>query len=235
MPTNLQRLQTGIEDWFIWNEVTDAAFQSIEEWRKRDELYLNDAELILLFDGNLYSLGLDCDDEFDNYIESFGYWYELGDFWNMGFYPIEGYDFSPSTGTYSEKLKDERWRRKAELVKRKAGGKCQDCGGLFNLDVHHCYYTSMSSGNEPWEYPLSALRCLCRSCHERRSKEEIRMRAYLARFRTNQLISVREGLDHAFCWFEKDAVIELLSKLGHSDEDIQIAISDLLARRNDDT
>jgi hypothetical protein len=241
MPTNIERLRGGIEEWLILNDLdTDTSFVSIDEWLERKEDELNDTELVLVFEGGLYDLmnyGGDAEVflEFREYVESFGYFYELGNAWNMGFYPIEGYDFSPVTGKYSQKLKDERWRRKAELVKRKAGGKCQDCGSLFNLDVHHCYYTSMSSGNEPWEYPLTALRCLCRSCHERRSKEEIRMRAYLARFTTNQLISVREDLDHAFYWFEKDAVIELLSKLGHSDEDIRLAISDLLARRNDDT
>ena len=42
-----------------------------------------------------------------------------------------------------------------------------------------------------------------------------------------------EGMDNSFYWFEQDAVIELLSNLGHSDEKVMIAIAKLLERRND--
>ena len=91
----------------------------------------------------------------------------------------------------------------------------------------------MRDQNEPWEYPLSALRCLCRSCHEARAKTESRMRAYLARLTTTQIDYLRSNLNHAFYWFNEDAVIEFISKLGHSDEEILKAVSVLLNNRND--
>jgi hypothetical protein len=236
MLSNLERLKAALEEWLIRNGLdTDTHFYTMSAWKTRQEEYLNDAELVLVFEGNLHAIlnyGGDTE-EFEDYIESFGYYYEQGHSWNMGFYPIPNYDYSPVVGSYSQKLRDERWKTKAKLVKEKAGWKCQDCGSLANLETHHCYYTSISSGHEPWEYPLSALRCLCHGCHESRAKSESRMRAYLARLTTTQIDSLMHGLDHAFYWFEPDAVIELLSGLGHSDEKIHLAILNFLKRRNE--
>lgn len=236
MPSNIERLKIAVEEWLIRNELDiDTGFSSIEEWRARNEDFLNDAELVLVFEGGLYTMlnyGGDTA-EFDEYIESFGYFYELGHSWNMGFYPIPNYDYTTLIGSYAQKLQDTRWKEKSKLVKERAGWKCQDCGSIDRIETHHCYYTVMREGNEPWEYPLSALRCLCRSCHEDRSKIESRMRAYLAKLTTNQIDSLKEGLNTAFYWFESDAVVELLSKLGHSDEEIYMAVADLLKKRND--
>ncbi len=151
----------------------------------------------------------------------------------MGFYPIPGYNYTPLRCTYRQKLQDPRWIKKTKLVKELAGWKCQDCGKSDRLETHHCYYTVMREGNEPWEYPLSALRCLCHSCHRTRSKAESRMRAYMAKLTTTQIDSLRESLDRAFYWFESGAVIELLAKLGHSDEKIMLAFTELLRWRNE--
>lgn len=236
MPTNIQRLRTAIEEWLIRNELDmDTHFYSMDEWRARKEQFLDDADLVLVFEGSLHTMlnyGGDTS-EFDDYIESFGYYYELGHSWNMGFYPIPDYDFRPLVGSYSQKLRDPRWQRKSKLVKERAGWQCQDCGGADRLETHHCYYTQMSSGHEPWEYPLSALRCLCHNCHELRTKSESRMRAYLARLTTGQLNALRSGLDNAFYWFEQEAVLSLLSNLRHSDEKINAAVLDFLKKRNE--
>ncbi|MDO3383142.1 HNH endonuclease [Gilvimarinus algae] len=236
MPSNIERLRAAIEEWLIRNDLDiDTGFYSIEEWRLRNEDYLNDSDLVLVFEGGLHTMlnfGGDTE-EFDDYIESFGYYYEQGHSWNMGFYPIPDYDYTPLGGSYSQKLRDPRWKEKSKLVKERAGWKCQDCGGTDRLETHHCYYTVMREGNEPWEYPLSALRCLCHSCHEDRAKTESRIRAYMARLTNVQMKSLKEGLDSAFYWFEPDAVIDLLSKLGHSDEKVVLAINDLLTRRNE--
>jgi hypothetical protein len=154
MPTNIEKLRAAIEEWLIRNELDlDTHFYAIDEWKARNEQFLNDAELILVYEGGLYTLlNYGCDtSEFDDYIESFGYYYELGHSWNLGFYPIPDYDFQVHTGSYSQKLRDTRWHRKAQLVKEKADWKCQDCGSIERLEVHHCYYTQMSSGHEPWE------------------------------------------------------------------------------------
>ena len=213
----------------------DTSFYSIEEWQTRDEPYLNDAELVLTFEGGLHTmLNYGCDtSEFDDYIESFGYYYEQGQSWNMGFYPIPDYDYSPLKGTYSQKLQDPRWKQKSNLVQELAGRKCQDCGNTNRLETHHCYYTVMREGNEPWEYPLSALKCLCHTCHEKRAKVESRMRAYMANLTTNQMESLKNGLSTSFYWFEKDAVINFLSKLENSDEKVIAAIIELMNNRNE--
>jgi len=236
MPSNIERLKTAIDEWLIRNDLDiDTGFYSIEEWRTRNEDYLNDAELVLVFEGGLHTMlnfGGDTE-EFDDYIESFGYYYEQGHSWNMGFFPIPDYDYNSLKGSYAQKLRDPRWKEKSKLVKERAGWKCQDCDSNDRLETHHCYYTVMREGNEPWEYPLSALRCLCHSCHETRAKTESRMRAYMAKLTTTQMGSLKESLDGAFYWFESNAVIELLSKLGHSDEKVYLAVDDLLKRRNE--
>ncbi len=237
MPTNLQRLKLAIEEWLIRNELdTDTSFYEITEWHERGEDFLNDAELVLVFEGGLHTMlnyGGDTD-EFEDYVESFGYYFEQGHTWNLGFFPIPDYDFRQFYGSYGEKLQDQRWQAKSKLVKELAMWKCQDCGGLPPLETHHCYYTNMREGNEPWEYPLSALRCLCRSCHIARAKSESRMRAYLARLTTIQIDALKSNLDRALYWFPEDAVIHFLGKLGHKDEDIITAVGELLKHRNKD-
>lgn len=66
---------------------------------------------------------------------------------------------------YSEKLKDPRWQRKRLEVFNRYRFACARCGdGITQLHVHHRYY---EKGLAPWDYPDSALICLCRRCHER--------------------------------------------------------------------
>jgi len=238
MKKNIKRLKVAIEEWLIRNDMdVDTEFYEPLEWQKRDEDWLNDADLVLVFEGGLHTLLNDgCDtDEFDDYIESFGYYYEQGHSWNIGFYPIPDYDFTPVVGTYGSKLRDLRWQNKARLVKERAGWKCQDCGSNHRLETHHCYYTNMRLGNEPWEYPLSALRCLCHDCHQLRDKSESRMRAFFARLTNQQIDAVRTNLDNAFYWFEEDAVIELLGNLNHRDDKVKEQVAKLLNHRNEDT
>jgi hypothetical protein len=238
MPTNIQRLRVAIEEWLVRNGLaTDTLFYEMSDWLNRKESYLNDAELVLVFEGTLHTIlnfGGDTD-EFDDFIDSFGYYYELGESWNMGFYRIPDFDFTPRIGNYSDKLRDPRWRAKSKLVKENAGWKCQDCGSLSGLETHHCYYTTMREQNQPWEYPLSALRCLCRNCHENRAKAENRMRAFLARFTGSQIDELRGNLDSAFYWFTEDKVIELISKLRHDDTAVLDAAAELLRHRNETT
>lgn len=64
--------------------------------------YGNDSLLVLVFDSSTLHTMLNYGGdtmEFDDLVESFGFWYELGHSWNMGFYPIEGYDYSRLSGT----------------------------------------------------------------------------------------------------------------------------------------
>lgn len=233
---HLNALKEALHEWLIRNELDgDISFYSKAEWAKRVEEYLNDADLILVFEGSLYTLlnfGGDTD-EFDDYVESFGFYYELGNAWNMGFYPIPDYEFAKPNRSYAQKLRDNRWRSKAALVRKRAGDCCQDCGSVDRLEVHHCYYTSQREGHEPWQYPLSALRCLCRSCHISRAKSEMRMRAYLARLTTHELDQLRLGLDNAIYWCGAEPVMRLLAILGQKEDEVQRVVSELLSRASD--
>jgi len=216
MLKNLERLKNALTEWSIKEGLFhDAHFYTQIEWNERGEDLHTDALMVLVIDGSgLYHLlNAGCDtSEFDDLIESFGFMYEQGYAWSVGFFPLEGYDYERLSGTYASKLRDPRWVRKSTLVKEKAGHKCQDCGVPGRLDAHHCYYTTMSQGYEPWEYPLSALRALCRKCHETRPIPEIRMRAFLASLTQTQLTGLIEGLDNGFNRFETDSFIQFLQR-----------------------
>jgi hypothetical protein len=68
--------------------------------------------------------------------------------------------------TYYELLRDPRWQRKRLEVMQAADFACVLCGDKSTtLNVHHDYYTK---GAMPWDYPASALKCLCETCHEKR-------------------------------------------------------------------
>jgi len=112
MSRNLERMRAALTEWMIKEEILgDAFFVNIEAWRDRNEPYGNDSLLVLVFDSSTLHTMLNYGGdtmEFDDLVESFGFWYELGHSWNMGFYPIEGYDYSRLSGTYASKLQDEK-------------------------------------------------------------------------------------------------------------------------------
>ena len=237
MLKNLERMKTVLTEWLIVEGLYgDACFYSIEDWTAREEKYGTDSLLILTIDGSaLYTLlnyGGDTD-EFDDLVESFGFYYELGYSWSMGFYPIEGYDYSRITATYPEKLQDPRWIKKSLAVKKRTENKCQDCKAKKeSLEVHHCYYTNMQLGCEPWEYPLTAFRALCRTCHEQRKHSEVRLRAFAASLTGNELDALRDAIGHAIYWFRPDSVFSFLSALGPEERHIQAALKFLREGRN---
>src|SRR4051794_39632649 len=70
---------------------------------------------------------------------------------------------------YSELLRDPRWQKKRLEILSRDEFTCQSCfDSESTLNVHHCYY---ERGNDPWEYPNTALLTLCESCHERESHQ----------------------------------------------------------------
>lgn len=216
MLRNLERLKHALTEWAIKEGMFgDAHFYTQKEWNERKEEMHDDALMVMVIDGSgLHSLLNDgCDTtEFEDLIESFGFWYEQGYRWSIGFYPADDYDYRRLNGNYASKLRDPRWKRKASLVKKKAGHKCQDCGAAVYLEAHHCYYTTISQGYEPWEYPLSAFRALCPDCHRTRPVPEIRMRAFLARLTQSQLAGLIDGLENGFNRFEADSLIQFMQK-----------------------
>lgn len=65
--------------------------------------------------------------------------------------------------TYAEKLKDPMWLLRREEILTRDAHVCADCFATESImHVHHLYY---EYGNEPWEYPDSALITLCEGCH----------------------------------------------------------------------
>jgi len=85
-------LQAALQAWLVNNELDlDTTFYTGEQWRRRGEDVLTGAELILVTEGNLsIILNYYYDDpmvgELDELCASFGYWFELGHTWSVGFY-----------------------------------------------------------------------------------------------------------------------------------------------------
>lgn len=66
--------------------------------------------------------------------------------------------------SYFELLRDPRWQKARLDTMQRAGFACERCGDKeTTLNVHHKNY---KRDHAPWEYELSNLVCLCRSCHE---------------------------------------------------------------------
>ena len=236
MRLNLDRMKKAVTEWAIKDGLlNDAKFYSNKEWNARGEEVHEDALLVLTIDSSgLYQLlNLGCDtEEFDDLVESFGFFYEMGYAWSLGFYPLEGYDYSRLSGNYAQKLMDERWRQKSKLVKERANYHCQDCGAKAPLEAHHCYYTNMREGYEPWEYPLSALRALCRDCHQQRPISEIRIRAMLAQLTQVQLEGLINGIDNVFNRFETDSFIAFMQNVSFHEHLMQSALT--MLKKNKD-
>lgn len=66
--------------------------------------------------------------------------------------------------SYSQKLLDPRWQKKRLEVMQENEFSCEICGDTEStLHIHHKQYLK---GNEPWDYLVQQLACLCESCHE---------------------------------------------------------------------
>lgn len=66
--------------------------------------------------------------------------------------------------SYFELLKHPNWQKRRLEILELANFECSHCSSKDKtLHVHHCYYQKRK---KPWEYPDSALRCLCEDCHQ---------------------------------------------------------------------
>lgn len=210
MDGQLEKLITMVKLWLKKNELDgDTSFYTIEEWKARGEDYLNDSEYVIVTEGGLnFILNYGDPEEFYDLVESFGYYYEQGHSWNLGFYKdIWNDKSSVSHKSYSEKLRDERWIKKRNFVRNRANNKCEDCGSTSSLHVHHCYYMY---GFEPWEYPYDALRCLCSKCHSKRDLTEKILRGHLAVLSNDNLNSIVMLIERGLYWYPKEDVFKLL-------------------------
>ena len=74
-----------------------------------------------------------------------------------------------SESKYDSLLKTNEWRNKREKILYRDGYKCRWCGSMFDLNVHHKYYSAYPNGvlAKPWDYPDDALITLCKDCHKK--------------------------------------------------------------------
>ncbi len=218
MNDRLDQLRGQLVDWLRRNELDgDLNFWTQVEWKRRREDYLNGAALVITTEGGLFHLlnyALDHPklDELQDLLSSFGFWFEMGHAWSIGVYRDEAYQSCPTPSRYEDKLEDPRWKRKAELVKTRAGQRCQDCGAVDQpLEAHHCWYRF---GLEPWQYPFDALRCLCRRCHRKCAAVDHGFRSLSAEFTGDELTRIRASVRQLFHWSDRSAALAFLDAVG---------------------
>jgi hypothetical protein len=88
----------------------------------------------------------------------------LGWLWKWRKRPVdvEWAKIAPYSGTvYADYLQSEQWRKRREILLRKADHRCQLCNSKDQLQAHHRTYDRIFK-EEP-----NDLVVLCRSCHER--------------------------------------------------------------------
>ena len=95
----LEKLKKALILWLQKNELySDVTFYEIEDWRKRGERFHNESEMVITVGSgfgdvlNGYS-GEEIYEEFEELVEQFGFYLELGNAWNGGFYEIPDYNF----------------------------------------------------------------------------------------------------------------------------------------------
>ncbi|WP_236888840.1 hypothetical protein [Desulfoluna limicola] len=67
-----------------------------------------------------------------------------------------------NSDSYKKLLSDPRWQNKRQKILEALGTKCNRCGSISQLQVHHKEYIP---GKMPWEYPLNFFEILCENCH----------------------------------------------------------------------
>lgn len=72
--------------------------------------------------------------------------------------------YMSSNKSYSEKLKDFRWKDKRIEILERDEYSCQICG--FESKSNHIHHTYYDKDIEPWEYENNSLITLCQGCHE---------------------------------------------------------------------
>jgi 5-methylcytosine-specific restriction endonuclease McrA len=71
--------------------------------------------------------------------------------------------------TYAELLQSTQWHNKRQIILKRDGNVCRNCGSTKSIEVHHRQYHLVSKTGEfrkPWEYSDSKLISLCTQCHK---------------------------------------------------------------------
>ena len=67
---------------------------------------------------------------------------------------------------YARYLEMSQWIKKREKIKARDEHRCQLCGSVNNLQVHHTKYNTEEL-TPPWAYPDKTLITVCKCCHEK--------------------------------------------------------------------
>ncbi len=109
---SIERLRREVRGWLVERELAgDTAFYTREEWEARKEPYLADSALILVFEGGLFNVmnghhegSIKLYHEFEQFVRGFGYFFELGHAWSMGFYSLPAKRRHPDLRIRAEQL-----------------------------------------------------------------------------------------------------------------------------------
>ncbi len=233
-PLQLDVMREVFTEWLHIHDLDhDFWFFTPEKWNQHCEDYLSDAKLMMSFDNQLvaifnYTGPWEVEEELQELAGGFGFWFEFGNHWNIGFYELEDWpELPPLSASYGTLLKDARWREKRERIVKRCKGECENCNKKIALDVHHCYYRW---GRYPWQYPDAALLALCRSCHKQRQDVELRFRTFMPRLKTDEIVTLQSTIDNNLYWLDRARFFEFLRKMPHDDE-IHLALKWLLETR----
>lgn len=218
----IEVLREVFEEWLRIHDMDyDYQVYTQDEWRAHGETVIADAELVIAFENQLVSLmhymgSWDVEDELQDLAAGFGYYFEFGHHWNIGFYPLDDWpELPPQNASYSDVLKDHRWTTKRNRIVRRADARCENCGRPSKrLEVHHCYYRL---GRYAWQYPDAALLALCRDCHKSRATIELAWRGFMPRLKVREIGDLRKALDKCLYWFDRRRLFAFLTSLGEHD------------------
>jgi 5-methylcytosine-specific restriction endonuclease McrA len=226
----INNLKEAFEEWLQIHDLDyDFTFYTGDEWRAKGEGFLEKAEAVLLFENQLvdilnYTGPWNIEEELQDLAGGFGYYFELGHTWNLGFYPLDNIEpFPPQSTSYSEQLRHARWLAKRKRIISRSGGRCEDCGGKA-ADVHHCYYRY---GRFPWQYPDASLIHLCRPCHEARGKVELKFRGFLPQLRSSEILTLHKALKDGLYWYPRKPLWEFIGRIGHDIEECDSRLKSL--------
>lgn len=70
---------------------------------------------------------------------------------------------------YLGELQHPLWQKKREIILKRDGYRCRNCGATEHLHIHHTQYhffKTLGYKKEVWDYPNKYLITLCKDCHE---------------------------------------------------------------------
>lgn len=222
MRAQIEVLREVFEEWLRIHDLDyDYQIYTCDEWKARGENVITGAELIIAFENQLidilnWSGPWEVEEELQELASGFGYYFEMGHHWNIGFYPLDDWvPLPPESASYSEKLKDQRWTQKRNRIVCRSGGRCEDCGQATDrFEVHHCYYRF---GRYPWQYPDASLLALCRECHKMRAAIELEWRSFMPRLKIRELQKLKDSLENGLYWFDRQRLFSFLAALSAHD------------------